>query len=91
MHVSELEEHHSLLFGNWITSTFVTVNTAEMTLLPVRRRHQLPPLPTTSGTFTYTQACTHAHTDAHTHVHAHMYTHTCTLHVMHAFSRILYT
>lgn len=74
VHVSELEEHHSLLFGNWVTSTFATVNTAEVTLLPIRRRHQLPPLPTTSGTFTYT----HAHTQTHTYTHARTYVYTRT-------------
>ena len=63
-----------MLFGNWVISTFATVNTAEVTLLPIRQRHQLPPLPTTSGTFTYTH--THIYTQAHTHTHAHIYTHT---------------
>jgi len=66
-----------LLFGNWVISTFATVNTAEVTLLPIRQRHQLPPLPTTSGTFTYTHThiYTHAHTYIHTHTHIHTRTH----------------
>lgn len=64
-----------MLFGNWVISTFATVNTAKMTLLPIRRRHQLPPLPTTSGTFTYTHTRAHIHTHTHIYTRAHIYTH----------------